>query len=251
MSNFFRAALLFACLSPGAALQAQDLPSGLAGPYLAGRDAYSMFDYVRAAQYLKQAFDRDATNIAVGESALLAEIARGQPQNAVPLALRLRDGGDDNQIVNLVILADLAQKGEFAAAIADLDAGRSAGPLVNDLYRAWSLVGLGRMAEALPVFDKVSQAEGLQSFGLYHKAIALASVGDFEGADKILSGEAAGPMRATRQVVLAHAQVLSQLERNAAAIEMIEKVVAGATDPALEAVRQRLKADQRQLYAGR
>jgi len=244
VTKALRAALLFALLSSAASVRAQDLTDGLAGPYLAGRDAFSMFDYGRAAPFLKQAFDRDATNVAVGESAILAEIALGQVPSAVPLARRLRDGGDDNQIVNLVILADLAQRGDFAGAIADLDAGHSAGPLVDDLFRAWSLVGQGQMTEALAVFDKVSQAEGLQSFGLYHKAIALASVGDFEGADKILSGEAAGPMRATRQVVLAHAEVLSQLERNAAAIELVEKVVGNATDPALEAVRQRLKAGE-------
>ena len=51
-------------------------------------------------------------------------------------------------------------------------------------------------------------------------------------------------MRATRQVVLAHTQVLSQLERNQASIELIERVVAGATDPALEVVRQRLKSGE-------
>ena len=30
----------------------------------------------------------------------------------------------------------------------------------------------------------------MEAFGPYHKALALASVGDYEGADKILSGQA-------------------------------------------------------------
>jgi hypothetical protein len=43
----------------------------------------------------------------------------------------------------------------------------------------------------------------------YHKALALASVGDFEGADDLMSGG----LRMMRRGVIAHAQILSQLER--------------------------------------
>ncbi|TAG26097.1 MAG: hypothetical protein EAZ40_04985, partial [Rhodobacterales bacterium] len=34
----------------------------------------------------------------------------------------------------------------------------------------------------------IAATKGLEAFGLYHKALALASVGDLEGADEILSG---------------------------------------------------------------
>lgn len=244
MSHPVRAALLLALLSIAPGASAQDLTQGLAGPYLAGRDAFSAFDYPRAAEFLALAMAQDPSNTAVGESAILSEIARGQAAAAVPIARRLREIGHDSQIVTLVILADLAHKGDFQAAIDELEAGHTAGPLVDDLLHAWSLVGLGQMAEAIAVLDKVGKEKGLESFGLYHKAIALASVGDFEGADRILSGEAAGPLRATRRVVLAHVQVLSQLERNPAAVELIEKVVGTASDPTLEAARQRLKAGE-------
>ncbi|MCV2867166.1 tetratricopeptide repeat protein [Defluviimonas sp. WL0002] len=217
---------------------------GLAGPYLAGRQAFSMADYDQAAIYLALALQQDPENQAVAETAMLAQIARGQPAKAVAIAQKQRDGGADSQIVTLVTLADLAQRGDYAGAIADLDAGHSAGPLVDDLFRAWALVGQGQMSDALTVFDKVADQSGLKSFGLYHKALALASVGDFEGADEIFSGDAGGPLRATRRGIIAHAQVLSQLERNPAAVELITLVAGNASDPELEALRDRLVAGE-------
>jgi tetratricopeptide (TPR) repeat protein len=100
------------------------------------------------------------------------------------------------------------------------------------------------MSEAITAFDDIAEQSGLRSFGLYHKALALASVGDFEGADGIFSGEAGGPLQATRRGVIAHSQVLSQLERNPAAVELIERVVGGAVDPELDALRARLVAGE-------
>jgi hypothetical protein len=38
------------------------------------------------------------------------------------------------------------------------------------------------MNDALAAFDEVAENPGVGAFGLYHKALALASVGDFEGA---------------------------------------------------------------------
>jgi hypothetical protein len=73
--------------------------------------------------------------------------------------------------------------------------GASIGMLIDGLARAWSELGNGRMSEALAEFDRLAETQGVQAFGLYHKALALASVGDFEGADDILSGRAAGTLR--------------------------------------------------------
>lgn len=232
-------ALALACALQAPACAYAD---GLAGPYLAGRQAFSVFDYAQAATYLTAALQQDPANEAIAETAILAQIARGQPAQAMPIARKQREQGLDSQILTLTILTDLARQGDYAAAIADLDAGHTAGPLVDDLFRAWALVGEGQMSEALTVFDKVADQSGLKTFGLYHKAIALASVGDFEGADEIFSGDAAGPIRATRRGIIAHAEILSQLERNAAAIELLDQVAGSALDPELSALRARLAA---------
>ncbi|MCT8331017.1 tetratricopeptide repeat protein [Acidimangrovimonas sediminis] len=241
MSARLSIALALGLLTQGSdALSAE----GLAGPYLAGRQAFSMFNYDQAAIYLALALQQDPTNSAVAETAILSQIARGQPEKAIPIARKQRDRGYDSQVVTLVILADLAQQGDYTGALAELDGGHTAGPLVDHLFRAWALVGQGQMSEAITAFDDIAEQSGLRSFGLYHKALALASVGDFEGADGIFSGEAGGPLQATRRGVIAHSQVLSQLERNPAAIELIERVVGGAVDPELDALRARLVAGE-------
>ncbi len=88
----------------------------------------------------------------------------------------------------------------------DLDAGQSVGPLVDGLLRAWAQLGMGRMSEALGTFDEVAATQGIEIFGLYHKALALGMVGDFEGAEAILSGRDSGSLQLTRRGGVAFAQ---------------------------------------------
>lgn len=215
---------------------------GDAGAYLAARLAGAHADYVLAAQYYGRALAADPQNPQLMENAAISEVGRGAVDKAIPLARSFDTNGGRNQIVDLLILTELAQKEDFAAAIAALDAGRSAGQLVDGLYRAWALLGLGQMSEASGAFDAVTKISGLKSFGLYHKALALASVGDFEGADAIFAGADGGPLRATRRGVMAHVQILSQLERKADAIALIDEAFGPAGDPTMMALRTQLEA---------
>jgi tetratricopeptide (TPR) repeat protein len=212
------------------------------GPYLAGRLASMESDYVAAADYYTRALAADPANPAILEDAIVSQIGRGAVDRAVAPARALETLGVKSQIADLVVLTDLARQGDFAGAIAELDKGRSGGVLVDGLFRAWALVGQGQMSEATVAFDKVAEAQGSRAFGLYHKGLALASVGDFEGADRIFSGEEGGPLRATRRGVLAHAEILSQLERDPAAVELIDKTMGETLDPAFAALRAELAA---------
>jgi Flp pilus assembly protein TadD len=90
----------------------------------------------------------------------------------------------------------------------------------------------------------LAAADGLQPFALYHKALALASVGDFEGAEGILSGRDAGPFRVTRRGVVAHVQILSQLERFDEAIRALDTAFPGAESPGIQGMMAQLKAGQ-------
>ncbi|MCW3780725.1 tetratricopeptide repeat protein [Defluviimonas salinarum] len=215
---------------------------GVAGPYLAGRIASRVSDYDVAAEYFNRALLSDPNDAGLLENAMIAQIGRGAIDKALPMAQRLDDAGMSSQIGDLVILAALVRNGQFEAALDELDGGRTGGPLVDGLFRAWSLVGMGRMADATAAFDAVASNEGSRAFGLYHKALALAAVGDFEGADYIFSGEADGPLRATRRGVIAHAQILSQLERNGDAVELIDAIYAETGDPSFFALREELAA---------
>lgn len=231
--------LIALCLAPGLAGAAD----GIAGPYLAGRVAGIQSDYRDAADYFAQVLAADPGNTAIMESALLADLAIGDFDKALPVAQRLSDAGVKSSLADLTLLAGLAKAGQYDKALALLDQGHSAGPLVDGLYRAWALAGRGQMTDATAAFDKVAAQNGLASFALFHKALALALVGDFEGADKIFSGDAAAPMRATRRSLMAQVEVLSQLERNKDAMSLIDKTFGPDTaDPAIVAMRADLQA---------
>lgn len=240
MTFLLRPLPLILALGLGAALPARAW-DGAAGPYLAGRLASYESDYVAAADYYTRALAADPDNPGLMENVVISQIGRGAIDKALKPALLLGELGAKSQVADLVVLSDLAAKKDFAGAIAELDKGRSGGPLVDGLFRAWAMVGLGQMSDATVAFDKVSEASGSRAFGLYHKALALASVGDFEGADRIFSGEEGGPLRATRRGILAHAQILSQLERNADAVELIDKTMGEAIDPVFATLRDELK----------
>ena len=217
---------------------------GEAGPYLAARLAGAESDYAVAAEYYARALAADPGNAMLIENAAISELARGSVADGLKLAGQFVEMGGKSQIADLLILAKLAQNEDYAAAVSELVRGRSAGQLVDGLYRAWAYLGMGQMSDATAEFDKVSAEGGLKSFGLYHKALALASVGDFEGADAIFAGADGGPLRATRHGILAHAQILSQLERDQDAVALLNTAFGPEGDPAIRALRARLEAGE-------
>jgi tetratricopeptide (TPR) repeat protein len=215
------------------------------GAYLAARVAESQNDFRAASGWYGKAILADSGNARLLEGAILAELGAGNLDLAIQAAKQFKAlGGDQSQLAEFALLADEAQREEYAALLAALDGGRSVGDLVDSLVRAWALVGDGRMTDALAAFDEVTKIEGLQAFGYYHKALALASVGDLEGADEILSGRAAGPIFVMRRGIFAHAQILSQLERNPDALELIDRTFGTGPDPIVDALRLRLEAGE-------
>lgn len=212
------------------------------GSYLAARSAMISSDYAEAAQYYSQALARDPSNPSILENAVNAYIGLGDLDRAASIAQRLVDFGTEGQIAGLVLYGDSAVKGEWDTLLS-LQDSNPVGPLFDGLSRAWALVGKGQMSDALEAFDEVAGTQGVEAFGLYHKALALSSVGDFEGAAEIFSGDAGTSLRLTRRGVVAYAQVLSQLERNEAGSELITASFGGSLDPYLETIKSRLDAD--------
>ena len=234
--------LLSSALAVGVSAPVQ--ADGLAGAYLAGRSASFDYDFRAAADYYTRALVQDPSNPVLMESAILSQVGKGSADLALPIARRLNQISPDNQVANLILLADSVKEEDFAAAATMLSEGETVGQLVDGLALAWIQFGEGRMSEALGSFEEVAQAPGLQNFGLYHKALALAVAGDLEGADEILSGRTGVTLPATRRGVLAHVEILSQLERNPAAIELMDKVFGENLDPALDTIRQQLEAGE-------
>jgi len=228
-----------------AALAAPPAPAaaeGLAGAYLAARSANEKADFRIAAEYFQRALIRDPGNPALLESTIQALVALGDFRRAQPVARQMRAAGFRSQLAAIVFLVDAAGRRDYLRVAEAASGEGEVGPLVDALATAWSEIGLGRMSEALAALDALATRPGMAGFAAYHKALALASVGDFEGAAELLSGEAAGPLRLTRRGVIGFAQVLSQLERQADALELLDEAFAGGSDPTIAALRGELAA---------
>jgi len=222
---------------------AQDQP-GTAGAYLAARVAASESDYREAARWYERLIETGTTDPATLEGALIAHLGLGEMDRAGDLARQIIQKGGRSQPTYIAMMIDQSSREDYAAMIADIQAGRSVGKLLDDLVMAWATLGDGRMSDAVGAFDALAKAPGLEAFGLYHKALALASVGDFEGADNILSGREAGTIALMRRGAIAHAQVLSQLERNPDALALLDQVFGTEADPQIDALRARLSAGE-------
>lgn len=234
---------LFLAASLAAPLRAEDTADS--GAYLAARVAESENDFLSAATWYAKAILADSQNPQLLDGAILADIGVGDFPLAIEIAgMRKAVAGDPSQLAEIALIADQAKREDYAALIAGAEGGRDIGELANALILAWAKVGEGKMSEALDDFDALTKKKGLEAFGFYHKALALASVGDFEGADEILSGKAGGSITVMRRGVFAHAQILSQLERNADAIALLDKTFGTAPDPVVDPIRARLKAGE-------
>ncbi len=235
------AVVLAASIALPAPLSAQ---SG-AGAYLAGRHALFESDFEKSASYYARALSADPGNGSLMENVILSQLALGRIERALPVALKMEADGLQNQAARMVIAADRIARGEFEPFLeADSDAG-GIGPLVDGLLAGWAHMGTGSVAEALDRFDRVAEENGLRSFALYHKALALAMVGDFEGAEAIYADDRSGLGGLSRRAVIARAQILSQLGRNDDALEMMTDAFGAGFDPGLTAVADRLAAGDR------
>jgi len=237
-----RALLTASCLI--ALLPISTIAAPKAGAYLAARQAAMDNDFETGARYFTQSLIADPMNPYLLENALVSYLGLGDFDRAIPVAKMMVEVGIKSQMASLTLSVDAASRDDWDAVIAGIDAGQEIGPLVDGISRAWALVGKGQMSTALAAFDTVIAAPGLNAYGLYNKALALAHVGDFEGAEAIFAASPQNGMRYNRRSAIAHAQILSQLGRDADAATLLDTVFGTQTDPVLVAMRAAFAADE-------
>ena len=230
---------------------AKDKPAGAvaaladtAGAYLAARQAVTEHNFTEAAHWFDVALQVDPQNPDLLEGAVTTRLALGDVTGAAKLARQLAATGSKSQIAAMMILADTAAKGDFAAILKGQADGATIGQLMDYLITAWAEVGTGKMSDASATFDKIIATPGMAAFGLYHKALALAQTGDYEGAEKLLSDPKASAINGLRRGVLAQVEILSQIERAPDAVALIDKVYGPKLDVGLTDLRRRLAAGE-------
>lgn len=234
------AALLAVCAVFPPALQA----SGLAGSYLAGRAAKYENDFAAAALYYTQALARDPQNPLLMENVVFAQLAMGRIDAAVPVAKRLLQAGARSQVGNVVIAGSHAVNENFEAILARDPELEAIHPLVDGLLEAWAHVGVGSVSNALKTFDELAEDDSLRPFVLYHRALALASAGDYGGANALFAADEGRLGGLSRRAAIARVQILSQLGRNDEAREALHAAFSDRLDPGLAALEAQLQAGE-------
>ncbi|WP_162896829.1 tetratricopeptide repeat protein [Ruegeria sp. AD91A] len=215
-----------------------------AGSYLAGRQAIYESDYSAAERYYAQALRFDPQNALLLESVVVARIALGEVARALPVAQQIEKANLPSQAARMVISVNLIAQGKFDELLARDPETQGVGPLVDGLMIAWAYLGQGEMTKAMDQFDSVATQDGLREFALYHKAMALASIGDFEGAEAILADNDGTVARFSRRAALARTEILSQLDRNEDAIQFLDEVFVAGSDPTIETYLSQLEAGE-------
>jgi tetratricopeptide (TPR) repeat protein len=232
-------AVLAAALAAFAFTPVAQAQSG-SGAYLAGRHAVISHDFEAAAQYYTRALALDPGNPELMENATVAHVAQGHPERALPIARYIEDLGLPSQVAHMVAVAGLVVDEDYAAILDRKPDLQGIGPLVDGLVTAWAHMGAGSVSQALAGFDAVASQSGLRGFAMYHKAMALALAGDFEAAEAIFADEQSGAAMMTRRGAMARAEILSQLGRNADALEMLTDAFGGGFDPGLSELADQL-----------
>ncbi len=216
-----------------------------AGAYLAGRQAAYDSDFAAAALYYARVLGMDPSNPKLMEDLAVAQLSSGQVLRALPVAQKIESDGLRSQVAHLIVVANLFADKQYDTVLArDLEKF-GVGPLVDGLLIGWAHMGAGSVAKALAQFDIVADQNGLRGFAMYHKALALASVGDYEGAEALFAADDGALTTISRRAVLARVEILSQLDQNDKAREIMTDVFVGRSDPALISVTDRLTAGEK------
>ena len=188
----------------------------------------------------------DPENAGILTNAVVTQVALGDVGTARPLADRLETVDPNNQVATLVRLGDTLAADDFAAASGILDkAGDTLNPLLADLVAGWIDVGGDDVSAARAQFDGMTGGDALAAYGQYHEALALAFAGDFVSAETILAGGEDGPLHLNRSSIVAHAEILAQIGREADAVQVIDDALAGGVpDAPLLDLRDRLSAGE-------
>ena len=248
LARAFALAAVLPIVAP-ASLQAQTadnaFPSGLAGAFLTGRLAVASDDFARMARSYERALQADPENEGFRELAMQGNLLTGDLESAARFAAQAVARDQVTQAAALILQADAFARGEHAVVIDMLDEGKLSGPLTDAMGRAWAKLGAGSMSEALEAFDAaIAERAEIAPFARYHKALALALVGDMEQAADILGGDSEERVSLSRRGIVAQMTILSQIGRFDEALQLADSVFGNAPDDDVAEIVVMLQAEQ-------
>jgi len=214
---------LLKTLSLAATLALSTVPmargEGFAGAFLAAKSANIANDYAQAAYYYTQAMIAEPNNGYIMQGAMFAFVASGDVPAGAAIARKMASAGFIDEYAHTVMIAAAMEREDYDGVLALLADGQfDLNPLIKQIVTGWALIGSGEVDTGMDVFTTESSNEAITAFGLYNKALALAYIGDFSGAEAAF---ASGDAYVNRGALLTHAQILAELGRVDEAIALM------------------------------
>ncbi len=212
------------------------------GAYLAARQAGQDGDFASATRYFRAALLADPGNTALMDQTITSMLGTGQIEPAAEIAAMFINAGGESQFANIATMAQAARTENWDAIFEMLEAGHEVGPLLDGLAQAWAYIGKGETERAMMSFDEVAATGALRAFGLHHKAMALALLGDLEAADEIYMLPPQQGIPPSRLTVVAHVEILCRMGEFERAEGIVERAFGSTPDPEITAIREAIAA---------
>lgn len=192
-----------------------------------GKQALFASDFAEAAKYIERVLEYDPDNILLLERGVIVYLSMGDVDRAADFADLMETKGAVSSIAQIAQTVRDIKSENYNAVVQSVSEGRGVGPYADDLTAAWARLGQGDMSDALVSFDEAMTKDTVRIFVPFHKAMALASVGDYQSASEIFENEIPGSLAYSRRGLLAWAEILSQLGQNDKALQILSDHLSG------------------------
>ncbi|MCY4326322.1 MAG: tetratricopeptide repeat protein [Rhodobacteraceae bacterium] len=217
--------LAFASLTFASHAADENVVSGEQGTkYLVARSKALSYDFVGAAELFRELIRQSSKDLHLLATSLPIFIVEGDLESAMETASEIEELDEDDLLSDIVLLAADLSAGDYEKAlIRSTSLEAFIGPDLPEVVRGWVYVGMNDMASAEDSFG-TEIAQGAQELLSFHRALALATTGDFESAENLM-GEIAGrdqvPRSIPDQLITAWAQALVQLDKRDEALQLM------------------------------
>ncbi len=235
---------LVAWTTAASASAVADLPTTLAGSYLAARSADVAKDIGAAASFYSDALADDPGNPTLLERTVILNVANGNIDQAFDPAERLIKVDSGNPIARLVLAMRSVKQHDYTAATSSL-ASVAKAPLATltiGLIDGWIDYGLGQVDKGLATIDALNGPSWYGIFKDYHSAMILDAAGRTKDAVTAIT-RAYDTDGSALRVVEGYARILARAGRRDAALKALTDFAGiSALHPAVKELADDIRA---------
>ncbi|KFB10790.1 tetratricopeptide repeat protein [Nitratireductor basaltis] len=238
---------------PGIVDESRITIQSFSGAFLAARAAELDDNLDKAIEFYKRALAFQPDNTTLQQSLLLALVADGRMEEAIPYADKLKSEPQVERFSRLLLAADTLKDGDYAAAerwlklVVESDLDR----LITGTMTAWTKLGQGDSAAAITELEKLDGPDWYPLFTTYHRALIEAQAGNVKEADAAfnrvfneLTPRSVAPYTLGR-IAESYARYLISQDRRDEALEVLKKAEEnGGGVASVGLLRERIEAGE-------